>query len=124
MDGNGGMGLLLLVIMDHSLVPCVKRTSKKMIFGFVSFSKGRPWDLGASETSGVKDAIFGIAMEVSGVSLTPILQHLGAGICGRVWDIFKGWKESRFNGDDNDDELWEIFVDDVDVKRRIGMFNL
>jgi len=21
-DGNGGMGLLLLVIMDHSLIPC------------------------------------------------------------------------------------------------------
>ena len=82
--------------------------------------------MGASETSGVKDAIFGIAMEVSGVSLTPILQRLGteSGICGnRVRDIFKRWKESRFNGDDNDDELCEIFVDDVDVKRRIGMFS-
>ena len=32
LDGNGGRGLLFIVIMDHSLIPYVKRTSKKMGF--------------------------------------------------------------------------------------------
>ena len=31
MDGNGGMGLLLIVIVDHSLIPLLS-TSKKLEF--------------------------------------------------------------------------------------------